>query len=273
MVLFNIDKEKCDKDGICATECPAQIIEMTKEGPAPIEGASEICIQCGHCVAVCPKGAFALNAFSHNECLTLKKDLALDGNQAEHFIRSRRSIRRYKDKSVPNDLFESALNTACHASSGHNQQPVRWLVMNKKNDVTKIGTHVVNWMRYILKTHPKTDQMIYLDKLVNQWDQGIDRICRNAPQLVFAHASDERISASADCHIALSYLELVLPSFGLGSCWAGFVSNAVKQWPDLAKELHLPKNHTCHGVIMMGYPKNKYYRAPKRNSPKVKYHT
>lgn len=50
---------------------------------------------------------------------------------------------------------------------------------------------------------------------------GADRICRDAPQLVFAHASNEFGSAAADCHTALAYLELALPGFGLGSCWAG----------------------------------------------------
>jgi NAD-dependent dihydropyrimidine dehydrogenase PreA subunit len=32
MTLFTIDHEKCDKDGICALECPAHIIEMTENG-------------------------------------------------------------------------------------------------------------------------------------------------------------------------------------------------------------------------------------------------
>jgi NAD-dependent dihydropyrimidine dehydrogenase PreA subunit len=50
--LFTIDHEKCNTDGICAFECPAHITEMTKSGPVPSDGAEEICIQCGHCVAV-----------------------------------------------------------------------------------------------------------------------------------------------------------------------------------------------------------------------------
>jgi len=41
MTLFTIDHEKCDKDGICALECPAHIIEMTENGPVPSDGAEE----------------------------------------------------------------------------------------------------------------------------------------------------------------------------------------------------------------------------------------
>jgi nitroreductase len=70
----------------------------------------------------------------------------------------------------------------------------------------------------------------------------------------------------------MAYLELALPGLGLGSCWAGYVNYAVGQWPDLKKELNLPKKHTCHGALMVGYPKYKYFRAPKRNAPVIRYY-
>ena len=105
MSLFKIDIEKCDKDGICAIECPAHIIEMTKQGPIPAEGAEETCIQCGHCVAVCPKAAITLEFLSPEECMPVQKELILDAAHTEHFLRSRRAVRRYKNKPVPKDIF------------------------------------------------------------------------------------------------------------------------------------------------------------------------
>jgi len=272
MELFSIDNKTCDKDGICAIECPAHVIKMTKKGPIPITGAQEICIQCGHCVAICPKGAFSLATLSPEECMAIDKDLKLAADQAEHFLRSRRSIRRYKEKAVPTHEFEKALGVACCAPTGSNKQPVQWLIVNKKEDVVKIGAHVIDWMRYVAKTHPEIAQTLNMEALIAQWDDGVDRICRNAPQLVFAYASDEFGSGAADCHTAMAYLELALPGFGLGSCWAGYVNYAVGQWPGLQKELSLPENHTCHGALMVGYPKFKYSRAPKRNAPVIRYH-
>ncbi len=272
MELFNIDKEKCDNDGICAIECPAHIIEMTENGPVPAAGAQEICIQCGHCVAICPRGAFSLTTLSPDQCLPIQKDLKFEANQAEQFLRSRRSIRRYKEKTIPKDLFEKALQIACCAPTGSNKQPVQWLVVNKKQGVVKIGAHVIDWMRYVVKKMPEVAQTLNMETLIAQWDQGIDRICRDAPQLVFAYTSDEFGSGAADCHTAMAYLELALPGLGLGSCWAGYVNYAAGQWPALKKELDLPKNHTCHGALMVGYPKFKYFRAPKRNAPVIRYH-
>lgn len=271
MELFTIDKAKCDKDGICAIECPAHIIEMTSEGPVPATGAQESCIQCGHCVAVCPKGAFRLATLLPDQCLPIQRDLNLSADQAEQFLRSRRSIRRYKEKTVPADLFEKALQIACCAPTGSNKQPVQWLVVNKRQDVIKIGAHVIDWMRYVVKTLPEVAQTLNMDALITQWDAGLDRICRDAPQLVFSFCADEFGSGAADCHTAMAYLELALPGFGLGSCWAGYVNYAVGQWPALKKELNLPENHTCHGTLMVGYPKFKYARAPKRNAPVIRY--
>jgi len=37
MTLFTIDYDRCDKDGLCALDCPAKIIEMKEEG-GPHEG-------------------------------------------------------------------------------------------------------------------------------------------------------------------------------------------------------------------------------------------
>ncbi|MBT3805244.1 MAG: nitroreductase [Desulfobacula sp.] len=272
MSLFTIDNEKCDKDGICALECPAHIIKMTKQGPALIQGAKQFCIRCGHCVAVCPKTAFSLEFLSPDQCMPIEKQLVLTADHAEHFLRSRRSVRRYKDKPVPKDIFEKALTLACCAPTASNRQIVKWLVVNKKEDVVKIAAHVIDWMRYVSKTHPQVAQAYNMENLIIEWDKGTDRICRDAPQLVFAYASDEFASAAADCHITLAYLELALPGFNLGSCWAGYVNTAVNHWPNLAKELKLPEKHTCHGILMVGFPKLKYYRAPKRNSPDIRYH-
>jgi nitroreductase/NAD-dependent dihydropyrimidine dehydrogenase PreA subunit len=271
MALFKIDYDRCDKDGLCALDCPAKIIEMNEEGPILMKEAEEFCIQCGHCVAICPKGAFHLETISPEVCLPIQRDLILKPEQAEHFLRSRRSIRVYKKQSVPKNLFEKALSIACCAPTGSNKQPVKWLVFDKKEDVNDIASHVIDWMKFVLEKHPEIASMMNFDRLIKQWNLGVDRICRDAPQLVFAYASNEFGSASADCHTALAYLELTLPSFGLGSCWAGYVNYAAAQWPGLSEKLGLPENHTCHGALMVGIPKMKYARAPKRNEPDITY--
>ena len=102
MSLFLIDEKKCKRDGICVAECPMQIIEMkdAKSLPTPTADAAQRCIKCGHCVAVCPHGAFTHTMMNAGDFPSMKKEFALSPGQAEHFLRSRRSVRTYQDKSI-----------------------------------------------------------------------------------------------------------------------------------------------------------------------------
>ena len=102
MELLNVDQEKCKRDGICAAVCPMQIIEFkTKEAfPTMIDGGDELCIRCGHCVAVCPHGAISHEIMHTEECAPLLKELKLQPDQVEQFLKSRRSVRAYKKKQA-----------------------------------------------------------------------------------------------------------------------------------------------------------------------------
>ena len=63
MSHFTINKDKCKRDGICVSECPRLIIELkdNSQAPVPVEDAEQLCIQCGHCVAVARTVLFSLN--------------------------------------------------------------------------------------------------------------------------------------------------------------------------------------------------------------------
>ncbi|MCP4452343.1 MAG: nitroreductase, partial [Planctomycetes bacterium] len=176
---------------------------------------------------VCPKGAFSLVTMTPDDCMPIDRKKMLDAELTEHFLRSRRSIRRYKDKAVTADILKEVLSVASCAPTGSNRQSVRWLVVDHKKDVEAIAGHVIDWMQYVIENHPEIAVTFNMEALVSQWEKGVDRITRDAPMLVFAYADKTIGSAAADCHTALAYLELACPGFGLGSCWAGYVNFAV----------------------------------------------
>ncbi|WP_163339756.1 nitroreductase family protein [Desulfopila sp. IMCC35008] len=270
-MLVSVDFSKCNKDGLCVLECPARILEMQDNGPFAIEGAEDICIQCGHCVAICPEAAISLDFLSPDDCMEVDQNLHLPADHVEHFLKSRRSIRTYKKKPVPVDLLEKALSIASYAPTGSNRQSVRWLVIHDQKDVHAIGSHVIDWMRFVINEHPDIASNFNMPKLVGAWEEGIDRICRDAPHLIFAYALKENTSGKADCDTALAYLELTLPSLGLGSCWAGYATAAANQWPPLTAFLKLEDDHLIHGAVMAGYPKFAYKRIPTRNKADIVY--
>ncbi len=271
MNFLIIDQEKCKRDGICAETCPMGLIEQKDDMsfPSPIDEAQQLCIQCGHCVAVCPYGALSLNTMSPKNCMEIRKDWILNPGHVEHFLRHRRSIRVYNNKQVEKETMSKLIEIARFAPSGHNMQPVEWLVIYDSAEVQKLAGIVIDWMRYMIKEQPGVAAFLHMDRVVDRWEKGKDTICRNAPHIIIAHASKEDRSASSASDIALAYLELAAPSFGLGACWAGFFNAAATLWPPMQKSLPLPDNHVALGTMMLGYPKYKYYRMPERKAPKI----
>jgi nitroreductase/NAD-dependent dihydropyrimidine dehydrogenase PreA subunit len=271
MALFTINQKKCRRDGLCVAECPAKLIEIIgEEGfPTPIAEAETLCINCGHCVSVCPHGALSLKTMAPNECLPMRKEMFLGPEQVEHFLRSRRSIRNYKEKKVPRDVLTRLIDTARYAPSGHNLQPVHWLVITDSREVNRLAGLVAEWMRSLLDQGAEMALAFHMDRVVDAWDKGTDRILRGAPHLIIAHGLQTMGQAQGACTIALTYLELAASSFGLGTCWAGYFNAAANFYPPLREALTLPPDHLPYGAMMIGYPKYTYQRIPLRNAPKI----
>jgi nitroreductase/NAD-dependent dihydropyrimidine dehydrogenase PreA subunit len=271
MNLITIDREKCNQDGICVSECPARILVMEKneDFPVPSLEFEEYCIRCGHCVAVCPTGALSLDWLEPENCRKMDKALALTPEQAEQFLRGRRSIRSFKEKTVPRETLEKLMEVACSAPSAKTKQPWHWIVVQEPQEVRRVAGLVVEGMRAFLESDPEEGKTRGYHRVVAAWDLGIDRVCREAPHLIIVHAEQDWTYAPEDTALALSLLDLYATSIGLGVCWGGYIYKAINTFPPLFDALGLPSGHLAFGAVMVGYPKFKYQRIPVRNQPRV----
>ncbi len=271
MELFTVDEKLCNKDGICAMVCPVAVIQPPAgdKVPAPAANAEEACIRCGHCVAVCPTGALSHRDMPVETCPPIKKELSVSPEGIEQLVRSRRSIRVFRQGALDRADIERLINIARYAPSGHNTQPVRWLAVSEPEKVKEIASHVVGWCRALLETQPALAKSLHMDLVTMAWDFGYDAILRGAPALIAAIGETGNMMAPNACVIALTTMELAAPSLGLGTCWAGYFSNAARNWPPLQKALNLPPGHELHGAVMVGRPKFKYQRMPARNEPVI----
>jgi nitroreductase/NAD-dependent dihydropyrimidine dehydrogenase PreA subunit len=271
MSLITIDQTKCRKDGLCAKECPMAIIRQWNKESLPefIPGGEMICIQCGHCVAVCPHGALSHSGIPLEQCPPVRKGLLINEEQAVQFLRSRRSVRFFENRPLERETIQKLIEIARYAPTASNSQMVEWQVMTDEKKIHEVAEAAVEWMRAILQKDPQPAYAPYMPMIVAVWDAGIDVVLRKAPALIIASAPKEDANGLVDVTLALSYLELAAVPMGLGTCWAGLIQGVLLSSPNLKKKVGIPENHPHHYPMMLGYAKPKYFRLPERRAPKI----
>ena len=266
-----IDKTKCKREGICANECPMGIIKLTDGAGFPelVPGGEQACLSCGHCVAVCPHDALSHDQIPLEECPAIDKELNINERQAVQFLRSRRSIRFFRDEPPDKATIQRLIEIARYAPTGGNTQLVEWLVLTNRDKIKEMAGMAVDWMRTVLEKTPHSAPP-YMPVVVRSWDMGFDAVLRNAPVLVVASAPKETgKNGMVDVTLALSYFELAAPTLGLGTCWAGLLQGALLFSSAARETLGLPKGHPYHYPMMVGRCKTRYYRLPERKPPRI----
>lgn len=270
MGLLIIDEIRCKRDGFCVRDCPTTIIQLPEKGfPEIVPGGEATCLDCGHCVAVCPHGALSHKRISIQSSPAINESFRIDEGQAMQFLRARRSIRHFLDKPVEKSKIQRLIEAARYAPTGGNSQSVEWLVLSDRSRIKEIAGLTIGWLRQIVKNPQIAAASPYLQSAVAAWDAGNDSVLRNAPVLVVAMAPKEAMNGLVDLTIALSYLDLFAPAMGLGTCWAGLLQGALLSTPSIRTSIGIPEAYPHHYPIMLGYPELKYYRLPERKVPKI----
>ncbi|MGD8566005.1 MAG: nitroreductase family protein [Candidatus Bathyarchaeota archaeon] len=138
-------------------------------------------------------------------------------------ILSRRSIRRYENKEIPEEVLTQILEAGRQAPSAANRQPVRFVVVNDH------------------------------DLLKNLCDNLINRFVKYAPVAIVGCANIKSLLtgkwAVVDTTIALQNIVIAAWTLGIGSCWIGACNE------EKVKELlKIPDKWKFVALVTLGYP-------------------
>ncbi|MBN1176753.1 MAG: nitroreductase family protein [Dehalococcoidales bacterium] len=221
MALVEFNMETCTRCGACIVACAGCIIIPQPDGsPRLFPGADDFCMRCGHCVGICPMDSVIHKEMLLEQCPPIDKKLDVTFEQVSQLIKSRRSVREFKDEPVPREVIERAIDVARYAPTGHNEQGVQWLVIDNPEKLKKLTAIGVEWFRSMADgDEPWAQQM---QAILRMHELGLNIFLRNAPAVVVTYAEKDNPIAATDCVIALSYFDLAAKAAGLGCYWNGY---------------------------------------------------
>lgn len=248
MPVFTIDPNRCIRCGSCVNACPMNIFSQDETGV--VTAAQKECMDCFHCAAACP-----VRAIGHHE---LGKDALYPARAEEGTLLSRfqqrRSIRRFKDAAPDRALIQATLDGAAYAPSAKNQQVCHWTVVLGKEQVEQLYEIAMEWA----KGDRDFRHLVWLRR------HGMNPVTCGAPGLVLVHCPADCHTPQIDAAIAMTLAEQLLVEGGLGTCWGGYLCRMINQCRELQTSLGLPEGHQVYGVLMVGYPDERYPNIPYR---------
>ncbi|TCO68679.1 nitroreductase family protein [Marinisporobacter balticus] len=261
MELIKVNQSRCIKCGICTKICPSGVLCMGENGPEAIN--PQACIACGQCVAVCTHMAIDNMKTPLNNQTNLKEFPVINAETAQQFLRSRRSIRCYKNMDVPRDQLLKLVNIVRFAPTASNLQGVSYIIVGDNKILKKATEITIEWMEAQIE-NPSHWSFPYHVRAYR--DTGIDKILRDAPYLILATAPKDFKNGRENTIFSFAYLELFATTLGLGSCWAGLLEMCAfaNHYP-LLELFNIPKDKVLTGAVMVGYPQYSYKRLVDRN--------
>jgi len=179
--------------------------------------------------------------------------------ELQDFLRTRRSVRRFKPDPVPVSVINNILTTATFAPSAHNRQPWRFVVLTDAATKVKLA----DAMAVEFKRDLEQDGLPP-EKIRAQIKRSKERMT-SAPVIIIINLDMSEMNVYSDRKrkqaefrtavqsVASAGMQLLLAAHaeGLGGVW---VCSPLFAQETVQKVLGLPKAWEPHGMFYLGYP-------------------
>lgn len=288
--MIEIDESRCNACGLCLNVCPRHILEPS--GDSVKVSDPGLCFFCGHCKAVCPTDAYRFTHLNEAEYLPVLKPAEIPSADVfSRFLRSRRSLRNYKNKPVEIEKLQMIIEAGRFAPTGGNRQGSQFIVVNKRKNLDEVISLTLKALleqgKRIREAQERqrtsgeaipaayAAQLAYpviWERMARKWQEGEDQLFFHAPALILIHVKKGSTpDADVDSGLAGMQMALMAEVLGLGTCYNGFLIHSIENSPELKGALQIPQDHQAHLAFTLGYPKIKFLRVVARNPARVKW--
>jgi len=279
--------DKCDNCGRCVRDCAAGVWRDVSGVATPV--APEFCHLCSHCLAVCPKSAIEHDLLDRAQIHHIKKNL-IEPDIYREIVLTRRSIRHYKKKPVSRDTVEKILYLARYSPTASNTQNVQYTVVTDSELMRRVSKRIFGLGKranklfssrrgkLLLKAFEKTDigksfgrYIGVMDYYKAQTEAGRDYILHNAPVLILVHAPARSNFSCDNCNIAATNITNYAHALGLGTCFLGFITMALRFDRTMRNWFDIPKGQKVFASLVLGHPAYSHTFTVSRKSPEIRW--
>lgn len=260
--MIIIDENKCISCGLCIKDCAMGAIRNRKG----VIVAPKECMECGHCVAICPQNAVTMEGYDMTEVVNVQKTSAISPEDLLTSIKSRRSIRKYKEEKLSEETLNMLFETVRYTATAKNTQANKIvLVQDKIEEFCDLVYSSLEKMfeGCVVKELDPNMAALYLFTMNYRRNKADNYLLRNAPAVMFIANPNPW-----DAGLAAQNVEAMATSLGLGVLYNGYLARVVNSIPVLKEWLGIPDD-TITAAMLIGYPDVKYQRTAPRKKADV----
>jgi len=286
---IKINLENCSGCEACIDICPRDCFHLDPKNKSVY--TSYRCRNCYHCIAICPEGAISHRDISAEEFSIIANSLNSDFKNPEqtyYFLKGIRSTRSFKDKPIELEIMENLIDITRYAPTGHHSQNVELTLVSEPktlqllkdlsaetiifilkiidNPFYRFLARLIGLGRYVRKAQKSRHRFV---RMFEGFKEGTDYLFHGAPAVIVFHADKNGTTPEANCNIAATYLSILANSYGLGTCFVGYLTYYSKFKSKIRDVLKIPKNNKIYQVIILGYPKHDFRTFVYRKNPQI----
>jgi nitroreductase len=183
--------------------------------------------------------------------------------EAIEAIMTRRSVRKFEERQIPDEVLEKILKAGTYAPSALALQPWAFVIVQDQEFLNKLSDYCKPILISLMKDANDGMSGAFRELLESPGYS----IFYHAPTVIMVVGKTDSRFREIDCSLCAENLMLAAHALGIGSCWIGSTEVAYDN-KELIAGFRIPEGYSPVGTIAFGYPAEKP-EAHDKHAPKV----